>query len=412
MLVQSSGGKSPATDPGTEASSRRASVIGWPLVSEQRVVLHLDMDAFYASVEQRERPELRGRPVVVGADPKQGEGRGVVAAASYEARRYGIHSAQPISQAWRNCPGAEFVRPRFELYQRVGRRARALFEDAVDVLEPVSVDEAYADATERTGGSIEAGARLGRAIKRRVRDELDLTCSVGVAENKLAAKIAADEDKPDGLTVVERGEVAAFLAPREVDAIPGVGDKTRALLTQHGVETVADLAAVDPSRAGELLGTWGPRLVARARGRDERPVDPAHERKSVGTERTFPEDRAPDRAREVLTEVAREAVRRLNAEDGQARTLAVKVRLEPFETFTRQRRLEAPTDDAALVEEVALELFDGLDPDRRVRLLGVRLSGLLEGPRRQATLEKWPAGAPEDVLDDPVWERDDYWRFA
>lgn len=375
-------------------------------------MLHLDMDAFYASVEQRERPELRGRPVVVGADPRQGEGRGVVAAASYEARKYGVHSAQPISQAWRNCPGAEFVRPRFHLYEEVSREAVAILEDAVDVLEPVSIDEAYADVSRVCGGSIEAGARLADALGRRVRDELDLTCSVGVAPNKLAAKIASDEDKPDGRTVVHRGEVEAFLAPRPADAIPGVGEETREHLAGHGIETVADLAELAPDEAGNLLGSWGPRIVALARGRDERPVDPERERKSVGAERTFPEDRPPARARAELVQVAAEATRRLDSVDEQARTVQVKVRLEPFETFNRQRRLPAPTDEASVVQRVAGELFDRLDPDRRVRLVGVRLADLAGGEVRQARLDRWPVDVHGEAQPTRAWERDGYWRFG
>lgn len=378
-------------------------------MSADRVVLHLDMDAFYASVEQRERPELRGRPVVVGADPQQGEGRGVVAAASYEARKYGIHSAQPIAEAWRNCPGAEFVRPRFDLYRQVSRELMGLVDDAVDVLEPISVDEAYADVADRVDGRHEAAGRLADALRRRVRDELDLTCSVGVGPNKLIAKVASDEDKPDGTTVVEPGAARSFLAPRDVQVLPGVGPETADVLAGGGLDNVRDLANAEPARLEDLLGTWGPRLVERARGVDPRPVDPTHETKSVGAECTFGEDLPPDEARPRLDRIARTATRRLDDEDAQARTVTLKLRLTPFDTYTRQRTLPAPTDDPDVVLRVARQLFDQADPDRRVRLLGVRLADLRAGPR-QARLDRWPsAGEPPG---DPVWKRDGYVRFA
>lgn len=377
-----------------------------------RVVLHLDMDAFYAAIEQRERPELAGRPVIVGADPQQGEGRGVVAAASYEARKYGVHSAQPISQAWRNCPGGVYVRPRFDLYEAVSQALMALLEDAVDILEPVSIDEAYADVTDRTGGDVDAGRRLADALRRRVKDQLELTCSIGVASTKLVAKIASDEDKPDGLTVVPPDEVEPFLAPRPADVIPGVGPKTYSALRDRGIETVADLAEAEPDALETALGTWGPRLIELAQGRDPRPVDPTWDRKSIGAERTFAEDLDPEVARQRVPRVAKEATRRLAEEGDQGRTITLKLRVAPFETFTRQRTLPAPTDDPEVVATVVLDLFDQAAPDRDVRLIGVRIADLAKEGPRQATLDRWPA----DVLGEdkaPVpWEREGYWRFG
>jgi nucleotidyltransferase/DNA polymerase involved in DNA repair len=377
----------------------------------ERVVLHLDMDAFYASIEQREDPSLRGKPVVVGADPQQGEGRGVVAAASYEARRYGVHSAQPISQAWRNCPEGVYLRPRFDLYEDESREVFAIVGDAVDVLEPVSIDEAYADVTERVDGDWAAAERLAEALARRIRDERGLTCSIGIGPNKLVAKIAADEDKPDGRTLVEAAEVQAFLAPKPVDVIPGVGPKTRQALEAAGVETVGELAERSAAEMEEAFGAWGPQMVERARGRDERPVTSEHERKSVGVETTFPEDVEPEEARQALADVAAEAARRLADRDLQGRTIALKVRLSPFETFTRQRTLPAPTDRSATIERVAGELFDEADVDRRVRLLGVRIASLVDDDARQARLDRWPEDRAADRLDEPPWARQGYWRF-
>lgn len=378
----------------------------------ERIVLHVDMDAFYASVEQRDHPELAGRPVIVGADPEQGQGRGVVAAASYEARKYGVHSAQPISQAYRACPGGVYRRPRFERYEAVSEQVMGLLRDAVDVLEPVSIDEAYADVTDRCNGDVGIAKRLADALRRRVADELDLTCSIGVAPNKLVAKIASDEDKPDGLTVVRPEEVQTFLAERPADVIPGVGPKTYDQLQQHGIETVADLARTGPAELADLLGSWGPTLVELANGRDERPVDPTWDRKSIGAERTFREDQVPGRARERLGQVAREATRRLREEDDQARTITIKVRVSTFETSTRQHTLPVPTDDAATIARVANALFDELDPQREVRLVGVRLSDLAKEGPKQARLERWPADVLGQADPERPWERDGYWRFG
>lgn len=381
-------------------------------MTQRRVVLHLDMDAFYASVEQRDDPALRGKPVIVGADPQQGEGRGVVAAASYEARRYGVHSAQPISQAWRNCPEGVYLRPDFGRYEAVSRELMDLLRESVDVLEPVSIDEAYADVTDRADGSFEAGQRLADALRRRVQDALSLTCSIGVAPNKLVAKIASDEDKPDGLTVVEPADVEGFLSPRDADVIPGVGPKTKRRLAELGVETVGDLAEADPGRLEEALGTWGPRIVELAQGRDERPVDPSWDRKSIGAERTFAEDVAPETARRRLASVAEEATRRLKDEGDQGRTITLKLRVAPFETFTRQRTLPAPTDDPSVVTRIARELYDAAADEREVRLIGVRISDLAKDGPKQARLERWPADVLGEEETAPPWEREGYWRFV
>jgi nucleotidyltransferase/DNA polymerase involved in DNA repair len=369
------------------------------------------MDAFYASIEQREDPSLRGEPVIVGADPQQGEGRGVVAAASYEARRYGVHSAQPISRAWRNCPEGVYLRPRFDVYEAESREVFGIVREAVDVLEPVSIDEAYADVTERADGDLGAARQLAEALRRRIEAERSLTCSVGIGPNKLVAKIASEEDKPDGLTLVEPDEVEAFLANKPAEVIPGVGPKTAEALDELGVETVGELAARDPRAMEERFGAWGPRMVRRARGEDERPVRAEHERKSVGVESTFPEDVEPDRAREALDELAAEAADRLQAEGDQGRTIVLKLRLTPFETFTRQRTLPAPTDDPATIREVVTELFDEADVDRRVRLLGVRIASLVDESARQVRLDRWPEDVAADRLDEPAWEREGYWRF-
>lgn len=361
-----------------------------PRDGPDRIVLHLDMDAFYASVEQRDDPSIRDRPVVVGADPKGGEGRGVVAAASYEAREHGVHSAMPISRAFQRLPeGTVYLRPRIGHYSEVSDAIFDAVAEAVDAFEPAGIDEAYAEVTRRCAGSFDRAEALARRIKDRTRQEWDLTCSIGVGPNKLVAKIASDLDKPDGLTVVRPHEVADVLGPLPVRVIPGVGPKTAERLRGMGVETVADLAGQDPAEMEERFGSWGPDLVARANGEDDRPVDPHWERKSVGTERTFMDDLAPDDAASALDDVVEEAVERLHRTGMQGRTVTLKVRLEDFETFTRSRTVPEPIDDPAAVREVVRGLFGEAPVDRPVRLLGVRISGLRRRGPRQATLDEW-----------------------
>lgn len=382
-----------------------------PLLA-QRVVLHIDMDAFFASVEQRDDPRIRGVPVIVGADPRRGEGRGVVAAASYEAREKGVRSALPISTAWRLCPEGVYLRPRIGHYAAVSREVFALLEGAVDAFEPASIDEAYADVTGRAGGSYEVAARLAGALQRRVRDLFDLSCSIGIGPNKLVAKIASDLDKPAGLTVVEPSQVAGVLGPLPARVIPGVGPKTgEALADAFGVTTVTELAAQGPERLAERFGVWGPEMIRLAQGLDDRPVDPHWEPKSVGAEETFLEDLPAADAPAELAEVANEATGRLRREGDQARTITLKVRLADFETFTRARTLPVPTDDPAVVGRIAQALLAEAQVAAPVRLLGVRLSGLARGAPRQATLLAWPADILGEEAPREFRGRPPRWRF-
>jgi nucleotidyltransferase/DNA polymerase involved in DNA repair len=264
------------------------------------------MDAFFAAVEQRDRPELRGRPVIVGADPKGGRGRGVVSTASYEARRFGVGSAMPISQAWRACPHGIYVRPDMERYARESRRVMDILRRFTDRVEPVSIDEAFLDVT--------AGARAlgpGETVARRLKDEIQgetaLTASVGVATSKLVAKVASDMRKPDGLVVVPPGEEAAFLAPLHVRRLWGVGPRMEEQLAKLGVVTIGDLAALEPTRLERRLGTHGHDLQLLARGIDGREVHAdSEEAKSIGQEHTFGSDTAdPERLRALSTATSR-----------------------------------------------------------------------------------------------------------
>lgn len=358
----------------------------------RRYVLHVDLDAFYASVEVREDPSLAGKPLVIGADPKEGRGRGVVTTASYEARKFGIRSAMPISQAYRLCPDAVYRWPRFELYGAVSENVFAILRATGATVEGASIDEAYLDATAVAKDLPEA-----EALARRIQDDIvaqeRITASVGVASNKLVAKIATDMNKPAGVTVVPEGGEDAFLAPLPARRIPGVGPKTDEALQAMGVRTCAELARVPPAVLAERFGSWGPRLAELARGVDATPVEAEWARKSVGHESTFEVD-VSDRAvlERTVDELATEAAVGLADERLAARTLTLKVRFADFRTFTRARTLARPTDDAPTFRAVARELLAESVPEGQpIRLLGVRLGHLVDTLRKQTTLDLWPA---------------------
>ena len=341
-----------------------------------RTILHADLDAFYASVEQLDNPELRGKPVVVGGAP---EGRGVVAAASYEARRFGVRSAMPMSRALRLCPDAVRVSPRFERYATISRRVMAIFRALTPLVEPLSLDEAFLDVT----GWVRDGAdpeRIARELRGEVRQATGLTLSVGVGSNKSVAKIASDLEKPDGLVVVRPGEEAAFLAPMPARALWGVGPKTEAVLHRAGIHTVGDLAKRSAADANRLLGSNGEFLHGMANGIDDREVIVEHERKSVGAERTFARD-LPDgpELRGALAEIAEEVARRMERSHVTAHTVAIKLRYANFHTITRQSSLKTPTGDAGTIAGMAAQLLDNvIEAGDEFRLLGVQCSRLVE----------------------------------
>jgi DNA polymerase-4 len=345
----------------------------------ERVVIHIDMDAFFAAVEQRDRPELRGRPVVIGADPKGGRGRGVVSTASYEARRFGIHSAQPISQAWRLCPDAVYLPVDGERYSRESKCIRAILQEFTPQLQFVSIDEGYLDVT----GSLRlfgGKRRLAEMIQERIERETGLTASLGVAPNKLVAKIASDLKKPRGLVIVEPGEVEEFLRPLEVRRLPGVGPKTLEALQPLGIQTIGQLAEVPREELTERFGEWGADLYRKARGIDESPVEEAEEAKSIGHEHTFDQDTADyELVRSTLMHLCEKTARRLRQAGKAGHTVTTKVRFEGFVTVTRQQRLDRPVCEAGGIYAAALENFTAAPPDgRKVRLVGVSVSGLAD----------------------------------
>lgn len=340
-----------------------------------RKIIHVDMDAFYASVEQRDRPELRGRPVVVGGPPTS---RSVVAAASYEARRYGVRSAMSSAEAKRRCPDLVFVRPDFARYAAVSGQLREIFHSVTDLVEPLALDEAYLDVTTNKLEEPLAG-KIARDLKQRIKQELHLTASAGVGPSKLIAKLASDHQKPDGLVIIPPEQVDAFLLPLPVGKLWGVGPATEKRLHELGVHTVAELRRVPEEVLEERLGSFGPFLRQLALGDDRRPVEPHRIAKSHGAERTFEHDlSALADMDQVLARLAERVAAEVAEEGRPGRTVTVKVRYADFTTLTRSRSLPTPTADAERITKVAQGLLRATEAPRRpVRLLGVAVSGLL-----------------------------------
>ena len=351
----------------------------------ERTILHCDLDAFYASVEQRDHPDYRGKPVIVGGGPNE---RGVVSAASYEARTFGVHSAMPLRQAGKLCPQGIFLPGNFAAYEVASDAVMALFAERTPLVEPISLDEAFLDVT-GTAHLFGGAEACARDLKRAVHEEVGLVLSVGMASNKLCAKVASDLRKPDGFVVVPRGDEAAFLAPLPLKRLWGVGPKTQQVLEDLGMRTIGDLANADPALLAARLGEHGATIVQRAKGIDDDrevvadPGDP----KSIGHAHTFDRDTL-DRAQieSTLLRLSEGVGRRLRKHELRGRTVTLQLRVAPFETRTRQRTLAEPTSDDLRIYETARALLrDALAADRDagrvspVRLVGVTLSGLVGG---------------------------------
>ena len=344
-----------------------------------RVIFHLDMDAFYASVEQRDQPALRGRPVIVGGSPSS---RGVVCAASYEARKFGVRSAMPSSTAERLCPQGLFIRPRMDAYREESRAIMQLIAGFGAIIEQVSVDEAYLDLSELCAGettdeALAAALPLARQMKQVVREQRRLTASIGVAANKLLAKLASDFQKPDGLTLITEHDKVQFLRPLPVRAIHGVGEVTEKILHQAGLRTVGDLQD-HPGDLRALVGSFGPQLKQFARGEDDRPLDLSDEVKSISAEETFERD-TEDRKilRACLREQAADIAGRLAKRRLCAKTIQVKLRYGDFRTLSRQMTFEEPIDNAATIYRLGCWLLAREQlVNRPLRLLGLGVSGL------------------------------------
>ncbi len=340
-----------------------------------RKIVHVDMDAFYASVEQRDRPELRGKPVVVAWEAQ----RSVVCAASYEARKFGIRSAMPAMRARRACPEAVFLRPDFERYRAVSQQVRAIFLRHTPLVEPLSLDEAYLDVTEELTGQPTATATAA-AIREEIRAEVGLTASAGVAPNKFLAKIASDWKKPDGLFVIKPHQVAAFLAPLPVARLPGVGAATERSLTAEGIRLVADLRRRERAELARRWGKFGERLWELAHGIDENPVVPNRPRKSISSETTFETDLPLGDLRSALAVAATEIFAYAAKRGRVGRTVTVKLRTRDFRTLTRRHTPPQPPTSGDEVLELALNLLGrfGTPDGALFRLAGVGLSNFLD----------------------------------
>lgn len=339
-----------------------------------RKILHIDMDAFYASVEQRDNPTLRGKPVAVGGDPTT---RGVVAAASYEARTFGVRSAIPMSRAVRLCPSLVIVRPDFQKYRVVSQQVFALYREVTPLVEPLSLDEAYLDVTENHWGE-PLGVNVARRLKAAIQETTRLTASAGVAPNKFLAKIASGWKKPDGLTVVAPERVEVFLKGLPVDALWGVGPVTAAKLRQHGIEKLTDIRARSQAELEAAVGSLAPWLIDLAHGRDERRVEPNRPSKSSSSERTYATDLSGmSEIRQELDRMAREVAAWLQQRAITARTVTIKVRYDNFTTVTRSHSTPQMTDDPEAIGARALALLAKTEAGTRpVRLLGVGVHNL------------------------------------
>ncbi|MGQ0835746.1 MAG: DNA polymerase IV [Gammaproteobacteria bacterium] len=364
-----------------------------------RAILHVDMDAFYASVEQRDDPSLRGKPLIVGGT----SGRGVVAAASYEVRKFGVRSAMPIRRALELCPHAVCVQPSMQRYQEVSRQVFAIFHEFTPLVQGLSLDEAFLDVTASAALKGDAVA-IAKAVKERIGATTLLTASVGVATNKLVAKIASDLEKPDGLTVVAAERVHAVLDPLSVRRLPGLGRKTGQRVEAAGIRTLAELRRAPDALLWPIFGRYTQRVRERAAGIDDRPVHADWEEKSISAEDTFEIDIA-DHAR-LHAELARLAdltVSRLRAKHLVAACVSVKIRRQDFATYTRQRRVAPATNDTRAIANVARELLTGWlgeQPRAKLRLLGVGVSEL--SPADQLDLFRPPAEAESSRLDGAV----------
>lgn len=351
---------------------------------KQRIIFHLDMDHFYTAVETRERPELAGKPVVVGADPKGGAGRGVVSTSNYEARKAGVRSGIPISRAWKLCPNAVYLPPNFPLYIRVSNEIMAVARVYADRFEQWGIDEAFLDVSSRVKDYAEAEA-LAKRLKQEILQKEHLTCSIGVGPNKLIAKIASDYQKPDGLTIVKEADAERFLEPLPVRKLLWVGRKTEPKLKALGIETVGDLARFDPAVLTELFGVAGRQMYLMAHGVDRSEVQERAGVKSISHETTFEEDTANAQVvLDALDTLAEEVSKEAQTQRLFFKTVTVKVRYENFETHTKSKTLQFMTNRPQDLKKTARELLSPyLQVERKIRLIGVRVSSFVSGAKQQ-----------------------------
>ena len=342
------------------------------------------MDHFYTAVEERERPEYKGKAVIVGANPREGKGRGVVSTSNYEARKSGIKSGMPISRAWKICPEAVYLPPNFPLYVKVSNEIMLIARDYAEKFEQWGIDEAFLDVTSRVNDYAQAET-LAKQIKNEIIEKEHLTCSIGVGPNKLIAKIASDYQKPDGLTIVKEEEVEHFLAPLPVRKLMWVGRKTEAKLKAIGINTIGDLANYDPIVLTEIFGVMGTQMHLMARGIDRSEVEQRTEVKSMSHETTFEEDISnAETVLEALDSLSEEVSKEALNENLFFKTVTIKVRYENFETHTRSKTLPFMTNRGQDLKKTARALLQTyLLPDRKIRLIGVRVSSFITGEKQK-----------------------------
>jgi DNA polymerase-4 len=364
-----------------------------------RSILHVDMDAFYASVEQLDYPEYKGRPVIVGADPKGGTGRGVVAACSYEARRFGVRSALPISRAWKLCPDGVYVRPRMKRYAEVSAQVMEVFRRYTNLVEPLSIDEAFLDITGSTAllGPPES---IARSIKTEIRETTGLNASVGLAPNKFLAKIASDLKKPDAFVVVHESEIDAFLRDLPIARLWGVGPKTEQRLHELGFRSIGQLAGASREFLVRTLGSLGEHLYQLSKGNDDRPVVPDGEPKSISSETTFDQDTDDrDLLSRTILELSDHVAERLRKESYRARRVTLKLRYSTFSTHTKQHSLDRMIQTGEELAAIARLLFAQFPLKHKIRLIGVSAADLHRdgGDPQQLQLFGQPANEKEKL---------------
>ena len=361
--------------------------------TERRTVLHVDLDAFYVSAEVRENPELKGLPVVVGADPAGGKGRGVVIACSYESRKFGLKSGMPISLAYRLCPQAKYLGPNWGLYERVSEEVMTTLRGFADKFEQGSIDEAYLDVTSRAMDE-RAATDVAMQVKKAVRETHGLTCSIGVAPNKSSAKIASDRNKPDGLTVVPFGDVAGFLAPLPVGVVPGIGPKTKEFLSEMGISTIAQLQKLEGKQLLTWFGKNGVWLWGVVHGQENVEVRQQELPKSLSVERTFKDDvKDFGKVRAEAAEGVEELMRRVKSAGYSYKVAGIKIRFRGFETHTREKTLVSHTDSQRPLLEAVDRLLDEFEEKGKpVRLIGIRVADIQRSASGPSTLDSWAGG--------------------
>ena len=349
----------------------------FPLINDlSRKIIHIDMDAFFAAVEIRDNPKLKGKPVIIGSDPRQTGGRGVVSTCSYEARAFGIHSAMSSKEAYERCPQAVFISGNYEKYKAVGLEIRAIFKRYTDLIEPMSIDEAYLDVTENKLG-IKSAVKIARLIQEDIWQELHLTASAGVSYNKFLAKMASDYQKPHGLTVILPDQAQEFLKQMDIAKFHGVGKKTVERLHEMGIYTGADLLDVSEVTLIDRFGRLGYDLYRKARGIHNSPVKSNRIRKSIGKEKTYSKILQDEEdIKKELTLLSEKVAHNLSKQDKAGKIIILKIRYTDFSTLTRRKSLPQATQDASQISQTALQLYEELaEKEKGIRLLGITVTG-------------------------------------